>query len=55
MTNDHQYEQQALEMQDRAATMTDDALVTAYQLTEEAGEPWADALAGEIERRGLDI
>ncbi|WP_268796026.1 hypothetical protein [Sphingomonas sp. Leaf17] len=38
------------------ATMTDAELLSAYQQTTgEPGDPIADALAAEIERRGLDI
>lgn len=38
------------------ATMTDAELLSAYQHTAgEPGDPIADALLAEIERRGLDI
>jgi len=45
----------ALAMDD-PATLSDDALIAAYQRTDGTpGDAAADALAAEIERRGLDL
>lgn len=41
---------------DDPKSMTDDELLSAYAETSgEAGDPIADALLAEIERRGLDV
>jgi len=41
---------------DDPATLSDDALIAAYQRTDGTpGDAAADALAAEIERRGLDL
>jgi hypothetical protein len=38
------------------STMTNEALLSEYRASEEeAGEPRIDALAGEIEKRNLDL
>lgn len=43
-------------VQPSVASYSDEALLRAFQLTDGApGNPQADALADEIERRGLDV
>ena len=50
------YEATALDLLERIPAMSDAELVDAYQKTDgEPGDPVADALCQEIERRGLDI
>lgn len=51
-----EYENQALELEDRLASMTDDEVVTEYQKTTgEPGDPWVDRLVNEIQERDIDL
>ena len=51
-----EFEAQALDIQDRLATMTDEELRAAYLACEgECGEPLLEALVAELEARNIDI
>lgn len=51
-----EYEQQALELGDRIASMDDEELVKEYQKTTgEPGDPWVDRLVNEMAERGVDF
>lgn len=56
MMDEHEYEKRALDLADRIPAMSDTDLVAVYQAYDaEADDPFATALADEIERRSLDI
>jgi hypothetical protein len=56
MTQDDPHEQQALEAQDRIATMSDKELKAAYEATDGTpGDPWTDFLAQAMNERGIDF
>lgn len=56
MSQPEDFEAGALDLSERIPAMEDAELLAAYQRTSgEAGDPVADALLVEIERRGLDI
>lgn len=47
-----EYEQQALDLEDRLAAMTDEEVVKKDQKTTgEPGDPWVDRLVNEIQER----
>ena len=51
-----EYEQQALELEDRIASMSDKEVVAEYQKTTgEPGDPWVDRLVNEMQERGIDL
>ena len=55
MTEDHEYEQRILEIQDRVLTMTDEEIRAAYIVSDgEPGDPWADALLQAMQDRQID-
>lgn len=56
MSNPDDHETHALEYQDQVATMSDADLKAANMASEAgAGDPWEDALAAELEARGIDV
>jgi hypothetical protein len=56
MMDDHGYEQEALAIQDRIASMSDAALRTAYLASEGLpGIAWTEALAQAMKDRNIDI
>lgn len=53
--DEHAYEQRALNLQDRIATMTDKDVRQAYEATDGIpGDPWVDALAATMKERSID-
>ena len=51
-----EYENQALELEDRLASMTDEEVIKEYQKsTGEPGDPWVDRLINEMQERDLDL
>jgi hypothetical protein len=56
MTQDQEFENRALDMQDRLAMMTDREVRDAYLASAaEADDPWQRALGAECEARGIDL
>lgn len=51
--DDHQNEQRALECQDRIETMTDKAVLEAYEATD--GNQWVDLLLAALQERKIDF
>lgn len=55
MTDD-EFEQQAIELQERIALMDDRQLLAAYQATDgDPNDPYADALAMALKDRDIDF